>query len=431
MATVESPLLRSDPEQASSEGVRQPSSRQQRWIHLQSLSLKVLAVYWTFLIMGANDAAYGPLIPYFEAYYGISHTTVSFLFLSPVCGYMLAAILNNEIHVRLGRRGIACIHSLCHLLTFVVVTTHPPYPVLVVFLAIGGVGNGLADSGWNAWVGAMAKSNELLGVMHGLYGVGAMISPLIATVLVSKANAPWFRFYNILAVCAAIEAVVCLTAFWDSGPDNIQAGENTEESHRGGLRHALFHKPYAWVTWTCAIFLLVYMGIEVAIGGWTVTYMIRVRHGGPFASGMAVTGFWLGLTCGRILLGFVTSKLGQALAVTAYSLLVIIFGSAFWLLPSFYAAIIAVSLQGFFLGPLFPSIIVVVTKILPRALHVSSIGFASAVGGAGAAVLPFTVGAIAQAQGVEILPPFNLGLSSVLFVLWSCLARMLRNAEDG
>lgn len=113
---------------------------------------------------------------------------------------MFAAVLNNEIHVRLGRRGIACIHSLCHLFTFVAVSLHPPYPILVVSLAVGGVGNGLADSGWNAWVGAMTNSNELLGIMHGLYGVGAVISPLVATFLVTKANVPWFRFYNI-AVC--------------------------------------------------------------------------------------------------------------------------------------------------------------------------------------------------------------------------------------
>ncbi|CAI7639295.1 unnamed protein product [Penicillium glandicola] len=423
MTTIESPLLGS----ASGADVGPLTPK---WVDLQSKPSKVLAVYWTFLIMGASDAAYGPLIPYFESYYDISYTVVSLLFLSPVCGYMFAALLNNDIHTRLGRRGIACIHSVCHLLTFVVVSLHPPYPALVISLAIGGVGSGLADSGWNAWICGMTNSNELLGIMHGLYGVGAMISPLVATLLVSKANVPWFRFYNIMTVCAVIEVVVCITAFWDSGPDDFQMSENIEESHRGSLQRVVFHGPYARVTWTCAFFLLIYMGIEVAMGGWTVTYMMKVHHGNPFASGMAATGFWLGITCGRIILGFVTAKLGQALAITIYSLATIVFGFGFWLLPNLYAAIVAVSLQGFFLGPLFPSIIVVVTKILPRTLHVSCIGFASAVGGAGAAVLPFMVGAIAQTKGVEILPPFIIGLSTGLFVLWLYLSRMLRTAEE-
>lgn len=135
-----------------------------------------------------------------ESYYSISYTVVSLLFLSPVCGYTLAAILNHEIHVRLGRRGVACIHSFCHLFTFIVASLHPPYPILVLSLAVGGIANGVADSGWNAWIGDMANSNELLGMLHGLYGVGAVVSPLLASLLISKANCPWFRFYNVM-VC--------------------------------------------------------------------------------------------------------------------------------------------------------------------------------------------------------------------------------------
>lgn len=43
--------------------------------------------------------------------------------------------------------------------------------------------------------------------------------------------------------------------------------------------------------------------------------MRRVRHGEPFASGMTATGFWLGITCGRVVLGFVTPKLGEKLSI--------------------------------------------------------------------------------------------------------------------
>jgi hypothetical protein len=65
----------------------------------------------------------------------------------------------------------------------------------------------------------------------------------------------------------------------------------------------------------CAFFLLGYVGVEVALGGWIVTFMIRVRNGGAFASGMTATGFWLGITVGRILLGFVTPRVGEKLAI--------------------------------------------------------------------------------------------------------------------
>lgn len=84
----------------------------------------------------------------------------------------------------------------------------------------------------------------------------------------------------------------------------------------------------------------------------------------------------------------------------------------------------AVSIQGFFLGPLFPAVVVVATKLLPRGLHVSAIGFASAFGAGGGSVLPFAVGAIAQAKGVKVLQPFAIGLLGAILGLWMGLPKI-------
>jgi fucose permease len=101
----------------------------------------------------------------------------------------------------------------------------------------------------------------------------------------------------------------------------------------------------------------------------------------------------------------------------------------FWLVPQFYVSAVAVSLQGFLLGPLFPAAIVAATKLLPRHLHVSAIGFAAAFGGSGAAIFPFVVGVIAQAKGVQVLQPVVLALLGVILGLWLCLPRIHRKEE--
>ena len=91
----------------------------------------------------------------------------------------------------------------------------------------------------------------------------------------------------------------------------------------------------------------------------------------------------------------------------------------FWLVPSFVVSSIAVAFVGFFLGPLFPAVVVATTKLLPPYLHVAAIGFAAAFGGSGAAVLPFAVGAIAQSAGVKVLQPIILGLLGIAVLLWT------------
>lgn len=121
----------------------------ERWNHPRSNRPRVFAAFWSLLVMGMNDAAYGAIIPYMGPYYNLSYTLVSLIFLSPFVGYTLAAILNNWLHTRFGQRGIAILCSGCHLVAYIVVVTHPPYPVLVVVYMLAGFGNGLGDAAWN------------------------------------------------------------------------------------------------------------------------------------------------------------------------------------------------------------------------------------------------------------------------------------------
>ncbi|KAI0016781.1 putative MFS transporter [Xylariomycetidae sp. FL0641] len=404
----------------------------QRWNFPRINAPRVAACFWSFVVMGANDAAYGPLIPYIQAHYDLTYLIVSLIFLSPFVGYTLAAFLNNFFHLRIGQRGVACVSSSCHLAAYAIVAAHPPYPALVIAFMLAGFGNGVGDAAWNAFVGNMAHANELLGMLHGVYGAGAALSPLVATTMITKGGLPWWAFYYVMIGMAALELLATTAAFWRATArayrDSV-AKPADGETRQGGLREALLRRPGARVTWLCAVFLLFYVGIEVALGGWIVEFMIRVRHGAAFASGLTATGFWLGLTVGRVVLGFVTPRIGEKRAIMIYIPITMGLEILFWLVPQFIVSAVAVGLQGFFIGPLFPAAIVAMSKLLPRHLHVGAIGFAAAFGGSGAAVLPFAVGAIAQAKGVQVLQPVILGLLGAIFLIWTGLPRIEKKRE--
>jgi hypothetical protein len=88
-------------------------------------------------------------------------------------------------------------------------------------------------------------------------------------------------------------------------------------------------------------------------------------------------------------------------------------------------------LQDFFLGPLFPAIVVATTKALPAYLHVFAIGFAAGVGGRGSAALPFVIGSLAQAKGVGVLQPVFLAVLTSLLVLWVCFPKLGKKSVEG
>ncbi|KAK2616223.1 hypothetical protein QQS21_000855 [Conoideocrella luteorostrata] len=402
----------------------------ERWNESPKNMFRLAAAFFCFLVMGANDSAYGPLIPYLENYYDLSYVVVSLVFLSPFIGYVSSAILNNYLHHKLGQRGVAIICGASHTTAYIIIALHPPYVGLVFAFILAGFGNGVADAAWNAWVGNLANSSELLGFLHAFYGVGGVVSPLIATTLIAKANLQWYSFYYIMIGLAAVETILLGLAFWESSGAVYQRIYKTNELEKEtGLNDALFKMPSARVSWTAAMFLLCYVGVEVALGGWIVVFMLRVRHGEPFASGMSAVGFWLGITIGRAILGFVTPRLGVKLSTAVYIGAAAALELIFWLVPQFYVSAVAVAFQGFFLGPLFPNAVLIASKLLPRQHHVVVIGFAAAFGGCGAAILPFLTGILAQAQGPQVLQPIVLSLLVVMLGIWCCLPRVGKKKE--
>jgi fucose permease len=152
--------------------------------------------------------------------------------------------------------------------------------------------------------------------------------------------------------------------------------------------------------------------------------MLRVRSATPYAAGISATGFWAGMTAGRALLGFITDRFGERICVMVYLGLAIGLELVFWLVPSFVVSAIAVAFLGFVFGPLFPAAVIICTKLLPQHLHVTSIGFATALGGSGGAVFPFAVGAIAQAKGVQVLQPIIMALLAAISAVWLLLPRV-------
>lgn len=161
-----------------------------------------------------------------------------------------------------------------------------------------------------------------------------------------------------------------------------------------------------------------------------MTFMTQVRSGTTFASSLTSTGFWAGMTVGRMSLAFLTAWLGEFTSVLVYLGICVALELLFWLIPSFYVSAVAIAFLGMFLGPLFPTAIVLVTKLMPRELHVGSIGFATAFGGSGGAVFPFIVGALAQAKGVRALQPVVLAILVAISGLWMLVPRKGKRSEE-
>lgn len=116
-------------------------------------------------------------------------------------------MINSPLHVWAGQRAVAFISPMCRLATYIVLANHPPYPVVVVILGLAGAGIGLADAGWNAYLGDMRSTNEVLGMLHASYGLGATVSPLIISAMLEKYHLPWWTYYYIMISVTVVNVI--------------------------------------------------------------------------------------------------------------------------------------------------------------------------------------------------------------------------------
>jgi fucose permease len=139
----------------------------------------VLSCFFAFFVYGMNDGAPGAMVPLFGEYYRLRHSIVSLIFLSPMVGCVLASFASNRLHAVAGRRGVALTATGAYVLAYLGLSQHPPFGVVVFLLVLTGFGSGLMNGSWNSWVGGLVSGSTLLGFLHGFWGAGATLSPIL------------------------------------------------------------------------------------------------------------------------------------------------------------------------------------------------------------------------------------------------------------
>ncbi|KAF2833500.1 MFS general substrate transporter [Ophiobolus disseminans] len=391
-----------------------------------ALSIKIAAAMFSFSALGLFNSSIGAVLPLISHQYSLTDLHVSMLFLAGPMGYILAAQLSDAIHCRLGQRGIAVIGPVFQIVATLIIALHPKFGWVLVAFAIQGLGTGLLDGSWCAWAGSMDKANTVSGLLHGSYSVGGAAGPFLVTYITTN-DRPWYLWYYILVAHSAAELVLLVFAFRNENASVYRQSKQSEAMDGRVDAKAIFRYR---ATWLCAAYFLTYVGTETAISGWVVSFMLRDREATPYLASLSSSGYWIGMAIGRLLLGFGTDRIGVRRATVLYFMFAIGLEALFASLRSPIASVILMTLLGFVMGPLFPSGVVVLTRLLPGQLHIAAVSFVASLGQVGGAFLPFAIGALVQSLGIDVFR-FAILLQTILaLVVWLAFAR-LRAAVPG
>lgn len=408
----------------------------QDWRTSNLLRVQIVLCFLNFVVFGLGDQTIGTIIPKLQAHYKIDDLHIGFIFLALTSGYFTMALLSEICHRRLGVRGVGIMGLTCMTLGFLVGSTEPPYIVFVMCYALIGIGCGILDSSINGWMGDLVDSNQLLGILHGGYGVGCMISPPLVTRLIEKNNWAWSQYYIVLSCISASGMIFFTVVFRNETPLMykfsvlIKEIKRNDETDGGMVSATLGQALKSRLVWLFSIVMFFYVGAEVAFGAWLVTFLTRIRKFPYRFSSYMATAFWTGLTLGRICLGFVTAHyFNSELAANLVYILLSLASYVLFTMFAFSAKNLLfpiVLVAGLFVGPIFPTTIVASIEILPAKFHATGVGFICAFGGGGSAVLPFVIGLVAErtSGGLAHYPIIITAIYVMLSAAWLGLVWM-------
>ncbi|KAK7044714.1 MFS domain-containing protein [Favolaschia claudopus] len=393
-------------------------SRSKKQVFQERIQLSGL--YWCLFLIGWNDATAGPLIPRIQKVYNVNFAVVSLIFVLACVGFIVGALINVPLSNRLPFGTLLALASVCQVIAYAIQAPAPPFPVFAASFVLSGVGIAIQDAQANGYIASLKHNPEIkMGLLHGAYGAGALLSPLVATQFSQLHR--WSFHYLVSLGIAVSNTVVLISIFRFKTQDEClqSVGEAPGEA-AGSTEHPSFKQILGMKTvHLLAFFILVYVGMEVTIGGWIVTYIQDVRGGNPSTSGYVSAGFFGGLMVGRIALLWLNSKIGERRVMYLYSVLAIGLELVVWLVPSLIADAVAVSIIGVLLGPIYPITMNHTGRVLPRRLLTGSIGWIAGFGQAGSAVFPFITGAIASKTGIKALHPLLISMMALMLGLWA------------
>ncbi|KAI0064423.1 MFS general substrate transporter [Artomyces pyxidatus] len=392
-------------------------------------NLQFAALCWCLFLAGWNDGTTGPLLPRIQGVYHVGFAVVSLLFIMNCVGFVVGSLSNIYLTDRIGFGRVIVLGSVSQVIGYCLMSPAPPFPVFAIGYVFNGFGIALQDAQANGYV-ASYKENAAsrMGFLHASYGAGALAAPLVAT---QFAQLHRWSFHYLVSLGISLSNAVCLViVFRFKRQDECLAQIGQAAEPQGTSDDSKYRQIFKLkVLHLLAFFILVYVGVEVTIGGWIVTYIIQVRGGGA-ASGYISAGFFGGLTAGRIALLWVNKKkVGERLAIFLYVALAIGLELIVWLVPSLIGGAVAVSLVGVLLGPVYPIVMNEAGRILPRWLLTGCIGWIAGFGQTGSAALPFMTGAIASKAGIKSLQPLLVSMMGLMLVLWALVPKGHQRAD--
>jgi fucose permease len=383
------------------------------------LGLIVLA-YIAFISLGLPDGLFGVAWPSIRESFALRLDAAGAFFFAATAGYMTSSFFSGKVISKLGVGGTlaaSCALTASALLGYTLV---PVWWMMVTLAIAAGLGAGAIDAGLNTYV-ASHFGEGLMQWLHASYGIGVTLGPIIMTAGLNFLGTWRFGYQavGIAQLLLATSFLITIQMWKDGGAPHAPEQERHLMDYQTPFGETL-RQPVVWLN----IFLFfLYTGAEASFGAWTYSLLTLSRGVPVSVAGLWAGSYWATFTIGRIMAGLLTRRFGSANLLRAGFAVAMGGALLLWWNPFPQASIIAVSLIGFALAPIFPALVSGTRERVGEHHAANTIGMQIAGAGFGAAVVPSLAGVLAQNISLEAIPVYLAIVFLLLTVLYFVTSR--------
>ena len=370
--------------------------------------LLLSVIYLAFIGLGLPDSLLGSAWPTIRVEFEVPLSYMGMVSMVISGGTIFSGLMSERITKKFGTRAVTTVSTLLTAVALLGFSTTTDFYQMCLWAIPYGLGAGAIDAALNNYV-ALYYNSRHMSWLHCFWGVGTIISPYIMSYALT--HTVWANGYRMVSYLQFSIVVVLLLTFplWKINKGNKEIEEKTEVL---GLKGALKIKgvPYLLTGF------FAYCAAEATTMLWASSYLEGTRGVSKDKAAALGALFFIGITIGRFLAGFITDKLGDNRSIRIGTVIAL-FGVICTAIPIEIVTMMGFIIIGLGCAPVYPCIIHSTPTNFGAENSQGIIGIQMASAYVGSTFMPPFFGLIANYVDLKLMPLYLAFFLILLFIM--------------
>lgn len=379
--------------------------------------LLLIIIYISFISLGLPDSLLGAAWPSMYKGLDVPISYAGMISMIIALGTIFSSLQSDRMTRKLGTGKVTAISVAMTAVALFGFSISSSFWMLCLWAIPYGLGAGSVDASLNNYV-ALHYESRHMSWLHCMWGVGAAAGPYImGYVLTGGGN--WNGGYRVISIIQIILTLILIAtlSLWD---DRKQiTDKNGEEIVSKALSlKEIIRIPGAKEIMIC---FFCYCALEQTTGLWASSYLTLFKGVSTESAAKFASMFYIGITIGRALSGFITMKLNDTQMIRMGQVLIGL-GIIIIIIPIGHVlSIVGFIVVGLGCAPIYPCVIHSTPDHFGADKSQAIIGVQMASAYIGTCIMPPVFGLIANNITVALLPAYLLVILVLMIIMHECL----------